>query len=155
MLHTARWKCKTQKIAKNSPSGHHRTTLSGYIFASKAYINNRNSYISPTCAHNMANYGLLAAEICRRAWGTPPNFNGFRVLTALLHDTRVVGVSQFAAFNRGRHLHSAGQHVSVCLSVCLSVCALTVAFLDRFSPKVAQRTQSPTVRTKSLHGFNI
>ena len=33
VLHVARWKCSTQKIAKNSPSGHHRTTLSGYIFA--------------------------------------------------------------------------------------------------------------------------
>jgi len=33
VLRTARWKCRTQKIAKNSPSGHHRTTLSGYIFA--------------------------------------------------------------------------------------------------------------------------
>jgi len=29
------------KIAKNSPSGHHRTTLSGYIFATKAHIDNR------------------------------------------------------------------------------------------------------------------
>jgi len=26
-----------QKIAKNSPSGHHRTTLLGYIFATKAH----------------------------------------------------------------------------------------------------------------------
>jgi len=26
------------KIAKNSPSAHHRTTLSGYIFAAKAFI---------------------------------------------------------------------------------------------------------------------
>jgi len=33
VLHAARWKCRTQKIAKNSPSAHHRTTLSGYIFA--------------------------------------------------------------------------------------------------------------------------
>ena len=29
------------KIAKNSPSGHHCTTLSGYIFATKACIDNR------------------------------------------------------------------------------------------------------------------
>jgi len=29
-----------QKIAKNSPSGHHRTPLSGYIFATKARIDN-------------------------------------------------------------------------------------------------------------------
>jgi len=28
------------KIDKNSPSGHHRTTLLGYIFANKARINN-------------------------------------------------------------------------------------------------------------------
>jgi len=30
-----------KKIAKNSPSGHRRTTLSGYIFATKARIDNR------------------------------------------------------------------------------------------------------------------
>jgi len=29
------------KNAKNWPSGHHRTTLSGYIFATKARIDNR------------------------------------------------------------------------------------------------------------------
>jgi len=30
-----------KKIAKNSPPGHHRTSLSGFIFATKAYIDNR------------------------------------------------------------------------------------------------------------------
>jgi len=29
------------KLAKKSPSGHHRTTLSGYIFAIKARIDNQ------------------------------------------------------------------------------------------------------------------
>jgi len=29
-----------KKIAKKSPSGHHRTILSGYIFATKARIDN-------------------------------------------------------------------------------------------------------------------
>jgi len=29
-----------RKIAKNSPSAHHRTTLSGYIFATKVRIEN-------------------------------------------------------------------------------------------------------------------
>jgi len=28
----------------------------------------------------MVNFGLLTAEICWRVWGTPANFNGFRVL---------------------------------------------------------------------------
>jgi len=42
----------------------------------------------------MVNFSLLAAEIGPVVWGTPSNFNGFRVLAALLHGTPVVGVSQ-------------------------------------------------------------
>ena len=57
----------------------------------------------------MVNFGPLAAEIVSLVWGTPGNFNGFRVLAALLHGTLVVGVSQTAALNRGRHLYSAGR----------------------------------------------
>jgi len=53
-----------------------------------------NSNTSSTCPHTMVNFGLLTAEICWRVWGTPANFNGFRVLAALLHGTLVVGVSQ-------------------------------------------------------------
>jgi len=41
MLRAACWKYRMQKIAKKSPSGHHPTTLSGYIFATKACIDNR------------------------------------------------------------------------------------------------------------------
>ena len=32
----------------------------------------------------MANFGPLAAEIGPVVWGTPANFNGFRILAALL-----------------------------------------------------------------------
>jgi len=53
-----------------------------------------NTDTSPTCSHNMVNFGLLTAEICWRVWGTHANFNGFRVLAALLHGTLVVGASQ-------------------------------------------------------------
>jgi len=42
----------------------------------------------------MVNFGRLAAEIGLPVWGTPPHFNGFRVLAALLHDSQVVSVSQ-------------------------------------------------------------
>jgi len=42
----------------------------------------------------MVNFGLLAAEMGPVVWGTPGNFNGFRVLAALLDGTPVVGVSQ-------------------------------------------------------------
>jgi len=57
----------------------------------------------------MLNFGPLAAEIISLVWGTQDNFNGFRVLAALLHGTLVVGVSQAAALNRGRYLYSAGR----------------------------------------------
>jgi len=53
-----------------------------------------SSNISSTCPHNMVNFGSLAAEIVSLVWGTPANFNGFRVLAALLHGTVVVGASQ-------------------------------------------------------------
>jgi len=33
----------------------------------------------------MVNFGPLAAEIDPAVWDTPANFNGFRVLEALLH----------------------------------------------------------------------
>jgi len=55
------------KNRQKSPFRHHRTTLSGYIFATKAHIDNRkkllSNNISSTCPHNMVNLGLLAAEI--------------------------------------------------------------------------------------------
>jgi len=83
---------------KNSPSGRHRTTLLGYIFAIKAPIDNRKKLLSRNisfrCPHNMVNFCPLAAEIGPVVWGTPANFNGFRILAALLHGTPVVGVSQ-------------------------------------------------------------
>jgi len=68
-----------------------------------------SSNISSTFPHNMVNFGPLAAEIVSLVWGTPGNFNGFRVLAALLHGTLVVSVGQTAALNRGRHLYSAGR----------------------------------------------
>jgi len=78
---------------QKSPSGHHRTTLSGYIVATKARIDNRKNLLSSSmssrCPHNTVNFGPLTAEIGSGAWGTPVNFNGFRVLAALLHGTQV------------------------------------------------------------------
>ena len=68
-----------------------------------------HQYLLYTCPDNMVNFGPLAAEIVSLVWGTPANFNGFRVLSALLHDTLVVGINQTAAFNRGCHLYSAGR----------------------------------------------
>jgi len=92
VLHGACCKYRTQKVVKKSPSGHHRSNLSGYIFTIKARIDNRKKLLSinnsSTRTHNMVNFGPLAAEI------DPVIFNEFRVLAALLHGRQVLGVSQ-------------------------------------------------------------
>jgi len=45
-------------------------------------------------SYNMANFGPLVAEIVSLVWCTRANFNRFRTLAVLLHDTLLVGVSQ-------------------------------------------------------------
>jgi len=113
VLHAARCKCRTQKVAKNR----HLVTipqLCRIISLQLRHVstigkNLLSSSISTTCPHNMVNFGPLAAEIVTLVWGTPGNFNRFRILAALLHSTLVVGVSQTAVFNRGRQLYLAGR----------------------------------------------
>jgi len=80
-----------------------------------------SSNISSTCPHNMMNFGKLAAEIGPVVWGTSANFNGFRVLAALLHGTPVLasaklcGVEQRAPpiFGRAAITLGIGQHSSL------------------------------------------
>jgi len=145
VLLTAYCKYGTQNSRQKSPSGHHPTTLSGYIFATAEHIDNRKkpANVSSTCPHNMVNFGPLAAEIVSLVWGTPANFNGFRVFfAAILHGTLVASVSQTAALNRGRHLYSAGRpsrwalaHISsfkLVFTACGSLMSVPVILL-RFS----------------------
>ena len=54
----------------------------------------------------MVNFGPLAAEIASLVCGTPANFNGFRVLAALLHGIPVVGVFGRATITLGIGPHS-------------------------------------------------
>ena len=42
----------------------------------------------------MVNFALLAAEIISLVWGTPANFNGFRVLASLLQRRRSTEANQ-------------------------------------------------------------
>jgi len=45
---------------KKSPSGHHRTTLSGYVFATKARIDNRKKLVKQQyLLHMSPQYGEL------------------------------------------------------------------------------------------------
>ena len=121
VLHADHWKYRMQK----SPFWHHRTTLSGCIFAAEARVDNQkknllNNNTSSTCPHNMVNFGLLTAEICWRVWDTPASFNGFRILAALLHGTLVVCVSHTlqrwtdgATYSAGRPSRWALAHILV------------------------------------------
>jgi len=60
VLHVARWKCRTEKIAKNWPSGHHGTTLSGYIFATKDVSTiGKKSVKQQYLPHMSSQYGKL------------------------------------------------------------------------------------------------
>jgi len=68
-----------------------------------------NSNISSIGSYNMVDFGPLVAEIGPVVWRTPANFNGFRVLAALLHGTTSGRQRNFAPLNRGRHLYSAGR----------------------------------------------
>jgi len=100
--------------AKRSPSGHHPTTLSGYIFATKAYIDNRKKLVKQQYLPHMSlQYGEL--------WPT----SGWDRFVSLEHPSKFQRLSRldsvtarhsssgrqpkFAALKRGRHLHSAGR----------------------------------------------
>jgi len=85
VLHAARWKYRTQKnwhfgnIAQLC-----RAISSELRHVSTIGKNFLNSNTSSTCPDNMVNFGLPTVEIRWRVWGTPTNFNEFRVLAALL-----------------------------------------------------------------------
>ena len=106
-----------KKSSKNSHLGT-IAQLCRAVFATEARIDNRkknllSSNISLTCPYNIVNFGLLAAEIVSLVRGIPANFNGFRVLAALLHGTLVVGVSQtLRRWTKGAtYVRQGGHHV--------------------------------------------
>ena len=123
------------KIAKKSPSGHHRTNLWGYIFATKARIDNRkknllSSSISPAHPHNMVNFGLSVAEISWRVWGTPSEFQRVSRLGSVTARHSSSGRQpNFASLNRGRHLYSAGRPSRCALAhIFMYVLILSISF---------------------------
>jgi len=113
VLHAARWKIQDAKYRKNSPSRHHRTTLSGCIFATTACIDNRKKVVIQQHLHVPSYYGELRST------------DGWDLLASLGHLCKFQQLSQlgsvtarhsssgrqpnFATLNRGRHLYSAGR----------------------------------------------
>ena len=84
LLHAARCKYRTQKVAKNRHLGTiaqlRRAISSKLRHISIIEKNLLSSNMSSTCPHDMVNFGPLAAVIVSLVWGTPANFNGFGVL---------------------------------------------------------------------------
>jgi len=84
-----------QKSRQKAPSGHHHTTLSGYIFTTKAHIDNRKKNL---LSSNMSSqYGELQPT---DGWdrsgslGRPCKFQGVSRLGSVTARHLVVGVSQ-------------------------------------------------------------
>ena len=98
LLHAARWKHRMQKSCQKSPSGHHRTSLSGYIFATKARIDNRKKIVKQQYVLHMSpQYGELR-RTC--GWdrltslGYPCKFQLVSRLGSVTARHLVVGVNQ-------------------------------------------------------------
>jgi len=117
VLHAARCQYRTQKSRQNR----HLGTIAQLCRAISSQLRHistigkklLSSNISSTWPHNIVNFDPLAAEIGPVVWGTPANFNGFRVLAALLHGTVVVGVSQtLRRWTEGAtYIRQGGHHV--------------------------------------------
>jgi len=114
VLHADRWKYRTQKWRKQSPSRHHRTNLLGCIFATKAHIDNRKKLVKQQYVLHMSpQYGELRPT---NGWdrfgslGLPCKFQlVLRLASVTVRHSSSWRQPNFATLNRGRHLYSAGR----------------------------------------------
>jgi len=137
VLHSARWKCRTKK----SPKICHLGTIAHICWAISSQLRHISTFgkklVKQRCLPHMSSQygelGPLAAEICWQVWGTAANFNGFRILGALLHGTLVVDVSQtLRCWTEGAtYIWQGGHHIGhwptflVCSVLSLSVMSCT------------------------------
>ena len=113
LLRAAHWKCRTQTV-KNVTFGHHRTTLLGYIFATKAHIDNwknlLNSNVSPTWPQNMVYLRPTSGWDLLASLGHTSIFQQVLRLGSITARHSSSGRQpNFAALNRGCHLYLAGR----------------------------------------------
>jgi len=150
---------------KKSPKSRHLGTIPQFCRSISSQLrhvstigkkNLLSSNMSSTCHHNMVNFGLLAAEICWRVWGTPANFKGFRVLVALLHATLVVGVSQTLRrwTEVATYIRQGGHHVGHWLTfLVLAFCCLSWMFSALALPTVRNSLYDDCKRAELLSTF--
>jgi len=137
------------KRRKNSPSGHHHTTLSGCIFATEARIDNwknlLSSNIPSTWPHNM-NFDPLAAEIGLVVWGTSANFNKFCLGSVTAQHSSTGYQPNFKALNIGPPIFSRAaitlgisRHSTLCCVAVQVFWLVNVCFCVRFSFSIPSR----------------
>jgi len=115
------WCAARSSLEMQDPKNRHLSTIAQHCLAISSQLrhvstigkNLLNSNTSSTCPDNMVNFGPLTAEISSGVWDTPANFNGFRVLAALVHGTLVLGVSQtLRSWTEGTtYIWQGGHHV--------------------------------------------
>jgi len=115
---------------KKLPSGHHRTNLSGYIFTTKARIDNRKKLVKQQYLPHMSRqYGELRPTTrwdLLASLGHPCKFQRVSRLGSVTARHSSSGHEpNFAALSTGRHFYSAGRpsrwalaHILVCICIC-------------------------------------
>jgi len=110
VLHAARWKYRTQKIAKSRHLGA-IAQLCRVVFSQRHVStickNLLNSKTSSTRPHNTVNFGPLMAENGSRVWGTCKFQRVSRLGSLTARHSGSERQPNFAASTRGHHLYSA------------------------------------------------
>jgi len=141
---------RTQKLRQKSPSAHHRTTLSGNIFAIKAYIDNRKKFVKwQYLLHRFSQYDELRPT------------NGWDLLASLGHPSKFQRVLRLGFVTAPTSLNRGQPNFARCLAVsCAGIlyihfwssCPLTEFCQLQNSPCV-QVLHSPTLEQWALVKF--
>jgi len=107
---------------KKSPSGHHRTTLSGYIFTTKTCIDNQKKLVKqPYLPHMSSQYDEFRPTSGWDPFGSLGHPSKFQRVSCLGSITARHSSSgrqpNFVALNRGRHLYSALGRAAITLGI--------------------------------------
>ena len=104
---------------KNDAKNRHLSTIAQICWAISSQLRHvstigkslLSSNISSRCPYSMVNFGPLMAKIDWRFWGTPSySSTGISRLGSVTAQHPSIRLQpNFAAFNRGRHLYSAGR----------------------------------------------
>jgi len=115
MLSAARWKCRTQKVAKN----HHLSTIAQFCRAISSQRRHASTsgkdllsrYISPPYASQYGELRPTSGWDRSGSWGHPSLFQWVSRLGSVItaRPSSIGRQPNFAALSRGRHLYSAGR----------------------------------------------